>query len=373
LKIEEVHPEELFLRGILFMKQDTKFMKISLGLAKKGAGKVFPNPLVGAVLVKNSKIVGSGYHQYFGGPHAEVNALAAAGEKARGADLYVNLEPCAHYGKTPPCTKALIAAGVRRVFVAMTDPNPLVAGKGRRALVKNKIAVSIGCLEQEARELNRYYIHYMKAKRPYVTSKWAMSADGKIATRTGDSKWISNEGSRQYAHLLRSQSEAIIVGGNTVLKDDPLLTVRHIKGARNPLRIVLDRKLSIPLGARILNRQAKTIVVCQGKIDTGKAKSLMKKGAEVWQVKNLLELLQKLANRGVARVLIEGGGMVHTSFLESGLVDKVAVFIAPLIIGGAKAVTPVAGAGAEKIAQAVNLKNVKFRIFADNVMMEGEI
>ena len=350
-----------------------KYMNRALELAKKVAGKVFPNPMVGAVLVKNGQIVGEGYHQYFGGPHAEVYALAAAGEKARGADLYVNLEPCAHYGKTPPCTKAIIAAGVRRVFAAMTDPNPLVAGKGKRELEKNKIKVSIGCLEREANELNRDYIHYIMTKRPYVISKWAMSADGKIATRTGDSKWISNEGSRQYAHLLRSQVEAIVVGGNTVLKDDPLLTVRNIKGAKNPMRIVLDKKLSIPLAARILNRQAKTIVVCQGKIDTGKAKSLMKKGAEVWQVKSLLDLLQKLANRGVARVLIEGGGQVHTSFLESGLVDKVAVFLAPLIIGGEKAVTPVAGTGAEKIVQAVKLKNVKFRTFADNVLMEGEI
>ncbi|MDD5492289.1 MAG: bifunctional diaminohydroxyphosphoribosylaminopyrimidine deaminase/5-amino-6-(5-phosphoribosylamino)uracil reductase RibD, partial [bacterium] len=229
------------------MKKHEKYMKLALQLAEKGKGKVFPNPMVGAVLVKNGKIISQGYHRYFGGAHAEVEAINNATQPVAGADLYVALEPCAHYGKTPPCTEAIIKAGIKNVYIAMLDPNPLVAGKGIKKLRQHHIPVIAGITTEKAALLNREYIHYIKHKRPYVIMKWAMSLDGKIATRTGDSKWISNEQARKYAHSLRANVEAIIIGINTVLKDDPSLTVRGITGAKNPVRIILDHHLRIPL------------------------------------------------------------------------------------------------------------------------------
>ncbi len=350
-----------------------KYMKRALILAKKGVGKVFPNPMVGAVLVRGGRIVGEGYHQYFGGLHAEVNAIASAGGRARGADLYVSLEPCDHYGKTPPCTKAIIAAGIKKVYTAMSDPNPLVAGKGIVKLRKNGLKVYQGYMEQEAKALNRDYLHYITRNRPYVICKWAMSADGKLATKTGDSKWISNQLSLKFAHKLRNQVDAVVVGINTVLKDDPRLTVRLLKAAKNPTRIVMDSRLQIPIKAKILNNEAKTIIVCGKGADTSKAKKLMKMGVEVWQVKDLHELMRRLAGRGLARILVEGGGQTHAGFIEAGLVDKIVAIIAPLIIGGRQAVTPVAGNGVKRIKDALKFTRVKFTTLEDNVVMEGEI
>ncbi len=348
-----------------------KYMNLALQLAEKGKGKVFPNPLVGAVLVKNSRIIGQGYHRYFGGSHAEVEAINNATQPVSGSDLYVTLEPCDHFGKTPPCTKAIIKAGIRNVYIAMKDPNPLVAGKGVKKLRQHHIPVFAGIAAEKAVLLNREYIHYIKHKRPYIIIKWAMSLDGKIATRTGHSKWISNEQARHYAHTLRASAGAIIIGINTVLKDDPSLTVRGIPGAKNPVRIILDHHLRIPLGSSVLDHRAKSIVVCGKHGSKERARQLMGKGVEVIQVENLRALLSILAKRGIARVLVEGGGQVHASFVEQGLADQAVVVVAPIIIGGKKAVTPVSGRGIANVKNALHLKDFKIQQLGDNIIVEG--
>ena len=353
------------------MTKHEKYMNLALKLAEKGKGKVFPNPMVGAVLVKNGKIISQGYHRYFSGAHAEVEAINNATQPVAGADLYVTLEPCAHYGKTPPCTEAIIKAKIKRVYISMLDPNLLVAGKGVKKLRQHHIPVIAGIAAEKAALLNREYIHYIKYQRPYVIMKWAMSLDGKIAARTGDSKWISNEQARKYAHTLRASVGAILIGINTVLKDDPNLTVRGISGAKNPVRIILDHHMRIPLGSRILDRRAKTIVVCGKHAPLKRAKQLMGKGVEVVKVSELKDLLRILANRGIASILVEGGGAVHASFIEQGLADQAVVVIAPVIIGGKQAVTPVSGNGIAKIKDALRLKDLKIQQLGDNVIIEG--
>lgn len=371
---------KIYFQGILIFREKMmnnikhdKYMKIALKLAEKGRGKVFPNPLVGAVLVKNNRIIGQGYHGYFGGLHAEVEAINSACQPVSGADLYVTLEPCAHHGKTPPCTEAIIKAGVRRVYTAMKDPNSLVAGKGLRKLTQSQIPVFCGIMEKQAQEINQEYLHFIATKRPYVTLKWAMSADGKIATKTGDAKWISNEKARQFTHQLRADAGAIIVGINTVSQDNPSLTVRGIPGAKQPFRIILDHRLRIPEKAKILDHQAKSVVVCGEHCAREQARKLMIKGVEVMQVKTLKELLKKLAYRGVAKVLVEGGGEVHASFIEQRLADQVLVVMAPLIIGGRQAITPVSGQGISKIKDAAKLHNIKIITIGDNLIMQGEL
>lgn len=349
-----------------------KYMNLALKLAEKGKGKVFPNPLVGAVLVKNNKIIGQGYHGYFGGPHAEVEAINSACQPVSGADLYVTLEPCNHSGKTPPCTDSIIKAGIKRVYIAMKDPNPLVAGKGLKRLTQHQIPVFCGIMEKQAKELNHDYLHFIETKRPYVTLKWAMSADGKIATKTGDAKWISNEKARQFTHQLRADAGAIIVGINTVLQDNPSLTVRGIPGAKQPVRVILDHRLRIPERAKVLDQQAKSIVVCNEHCARERARQLMIKGVEVMQVKNLKELLRKLADRGVAKVLVEGGGEIQASFIEQRLADQLLVVMAPIIIGGKQAITPVSGQGISKIKDAAKLHNIKITTIGDNLIMQGE-
>ncbi|MDD5131924.1 MAG: bifunctional diaminohydroxyphosphoribosylaminopyrimidine deaminase/5-amino-6-(5-phosphoribosylamino)uracil reductase RibD [bacterium] len=358
-------------REITQIKTKERYMNIALKLAEKGQGKVFPNPIVGAVLVKNGKIISQGYHRYFGGPHAEIEAINNAKQPVAGSALYVTLEPCDHYGKTPPCTKAIIKAGIKNVYIAALDPNPLVAGKGVKKLRQHNIPVIAGIAAAKAVLLNREYIHYIKYKRPYVIIKWAMSLDGKIATRIGDSKWISNEQARKYAHALRASVGAIIIGINTVLKDDPNLTVRGIPGAKNPVRIILDHHLRIPLESKILDRRAKTIVVCGKHGSLFRARQLMKKGVEVLKVGQLKDLLRILANRGIARILVEGGGAVHASFIEQGLADQAIAVIAPVIIGGKQAAIPVSGSGIAKVKDALHLKNLKIRQLGDNIIFEG--
>ncbi|MDD5354588.1 MAG: bifunctional diaminohydroxyphosphoribosylaminopyrimidine deaminase/5-amino-6-(5-phosphoribosylamino)uracil reductase RibD [bacterium] len=353
------------------MNRDEKFMNMALQLAAKGKGKVFPNPLVGAVLVKNNRVIGRGYHRYFGGNHAEIEAIKNAVQPVSGSDLYVTLEPCDHQGKTPPCTEAIIKAGIKKVYIAMPDPHPLVAGKGIRKLRQYHIPVFSGIAQGKALSLNREYLHYIKTKRPYITLKWAMSLDGKIATKTGQAKWISNSQARKYAHHLRAEAGAIIVGINTVLKDDPSLTVRDIPGARNPVRIILDHHLRIPFKARVLDHRAKSIVVCGRHGSRARGAQLMKQGIEVIQVNRLSDLLEKLANRGIASILVEGGGMVLASFIEETLADKAVVVIAPVIIGGKQAVTPVSGSGIASIKNALHLQDIKIRQLGDNIIIEG--
>jgi len=360
---------------------DKKYMRLALRLAIKGKGRTSPNPLVGAVIVRNDRIVGRGYHKRVGEPHAEINALDMAGRRARGATLYLNLEPCAHFGRTPPCTKKIISSGIKKIVVAMIDPNPLNCGRGVKELKETGVKVKVGVLEEDAKKINEAYIKYITTKRPFVILKTAMSLDGKIATKTGDSKWITNESSRKYVHRLRSEVDAILVSVETVLKDDPLLTVRSPKSKvqSQPVRVVVDSRARIPLGAKVLNREAPTIVATTKFASKRKIKALKKKGAKVLIVKdrdkkvNLKELLKRLGESEIISLLVEGGGSINASFLEGGLVDKMLFFIAPKIIGGEEALTPVEGEGIERIRDAIKLKDVSVKRFGEDVLVEGYV
>ncbi len=360
-----------------------RFMKQALGLARKGAGRVSPNPLVGALVVRNGAVIGAGYHRCFGGPHAEVHALRQAGGLARGADIYVTLEPCAHVGKTPPCADALIQAGVGRVFVGMADPNPLVSGRGIKKLSAAGIAVESGILENECRKLNESFLKYITTGMPFVVLKAAATLDGRIATHTGDSKWITCPESRMFAHRLRSEADAVMIGSGTVLADDPELTVRlGRKAARQPLRVIVDGRLRIPLTSRVLQpdfASGTMIVTRPDKASTPKARKLMAAGAQVLAgaQKNghidMSKLFRKLAACGIASVLIEGGAELSASALAGGVVDKVYVFYAPKILGGRQAVGMIGGKGCAHIAEAVSIVDVRLRRIKDDVLIEGYV
>lgn len=363
---------------------DKEYMRVALKLAVRAKGKTSPNPLVGAVIVKNDRIIGKGYHRRAGESHAEINALDMAGRRAKGATLYLNLESCAHLGRTPPCTKRIISSGIKKVVAAMIDPNPLNCGRGVKELRKAGVKVKVGILEKEARKINEAYIKYITTKRPFVILKTAMSLDGKIATKTGDSKWITNESSRRYVHRLRSEVDAVLIGIETVLKDDPRLTAR-IKdpgsriSVRNPTRVVVDSRARIPLGARVLNQEALTIVATTKFASKKKIKALEKKGATVLIIKdrdknvNLKELLKNLGELEITSLLVEGGGRINASFLENGLVNKVLFFVAPKIIGGEEALTPVEGEGIKRIKDAVKLKDISIKRFGEDVLVEGYV
>jgi diaminohydroxyphosphoribosylaminopyrimidine deaminase/5-amino-6-(5-phosphoribosylamino)uracil reductase len=361
--------------------REEHYMKIALSLAKRGRGKVSPNPLVGAVLVKNGQIIGKGFHQRAGRPHAEVNALKDAGNKAIGADLYINLEPCCHYGKTPPCTDALIAHRIRRVFVGMVDPNPLVSGKGIKRLVNAGIQVTTGILEGEARKLNEVFIKYTTEKMPFVIMKVASTLDGKIATRDGDARWITGEKARTFVHQLRNEVDAILVGIGTVKRDDPQLTTRlpHGRG-RDPHRIILDTHLTIPLSSKLLHldSQVRTIIATAAQhASSGKARKLEGLGATILTVPtlrgriNLKALLKKLGTRDITSVMVEGGRETITSFLEQGLVDKLYLFYAPKIIMGKEAVGITGGPGKALIQEAIRVNDVTVRRMGDDILIEG--
>ena len=362
-------------------KSEIEFMKRAISLAKMGSSRVSPNPRVGCVLVKKGKIISEAYHQHFGGSHAEINALTKAGGKAKGSTMYINLEPCCHYGKTPPCTEAIIESGINQVVVGMVDPNPLVNGKGLRELKSKGIKIKLGILEEECRKLNEPYIKYITRGLPFVVLKSAMSLDGKIATPSGDSKWITNQASRRYVRRLRSQVDAILVGINTVLKDDPALLTSHFR--KRPIRIVVDSHLRIPLNARVLNSRAPTIVATHKGGSEKKIASLKASGVEILQIPkwskhprrglDLKYLMKELARKGITFVLIEGGGKVNASALEMGLVDKLLFFIAPKIVGGEKSITPVEGEGADSIEKAMRLKDTKIRRFGEDILFEGYV
>lgn len=364
------------------MEEHERFMRRALELAERGAGRVNPNPLVGAVVVKDGKIVGEGFHERFGGPHAEVVALEAAGGEASGADLYVTLEPCAHWGKTPPCVERIISAGVRRVFAAVRDPNPLVDGKGLAKLREAGLEVVEGLLEKEARKLNEPFFKFITTGRPFVVLKMALSLDGKAATRSGDSRWISNERSRELVHRLRNRYAAVLVGINTVLKDDPQLTVR-LPGGRDPWRIVLDSRGRIPLEARVLNlaSPAPTVIATTELMPQEKEAALKRKGARVWRLRardgrvDLEELLRKLGEEGLDSLLVEGGPTVAAGFLEwgspPGLVDKVVFFIAPRIIAGREAPSAIGGRGVAELAEAWKLRDISVRMLDGDLVYEG--
>lgn len=336
-------------------------MQRALVLAERGRGYVEPNPLVGAVLVKNGELVGEGWHERYGGRHAEVNAIRAAGERARDATMYITLEPCCHYGKTPPCTNAIVAAGIRGVVAAMVDPFSHVAGRGAELLRKAGIEVEIGLGEAQARRLNAPYLKLIATGLPYVHAKWAMSLDGKIATRTGDSKWISNEASRRRGHELRGRMDAIIIGIGTALADDPLLTARP-PGPRTPSRIVLDSRARLPLTSQLVKtaREVPTWIFTVGS-DASEA-DLKAAGCEVGSLPagpdgrpSIPVLLHQLGRSRFTNILVEGGAEVLGSFRDADAIDEVHIFIAPRLIGGAGGKSPLAGRGAQGLAEALHL------------------
>ena len=354
---------------------DEYYMQLALRLARRGTRRVSPNPMVGAVIVKDDRIIGAGYHQRFGGPHAEIMALHNAKAPVMGATLYVTLEPCSHFGKTPPCVEALIEAGPARVVIGISDPNPLVAGRGIAALRSAGIETVVGVCEEACREINEKFIKFITTGRPYVTLKYAQTIDGRIASAIGQSRWVSSPASRTFAHRLRSTHDAILVGIGTVLQDDPELTVRHVKG-RNPVRIIVDSHLRIPLSAKVLREQekARTIIAHTRRADPKKIKPLQDKGVETLLVGengdqrvNLKELLSALGRKQLASLLVEGGSSVITSLLKDKLVDRLAIIVAPKILG--QGIEAVADLGNKSMDEAIklNLRKV-YRLGGDIVI-----
>ena len=358
-------------------------MKQALALAKLALGQVSPNPAVGAVIVKDGEIVGQGYTQPPGGAHAEIMALRQAGEQASDGRMYVTLEPCCHFGRTPPCTRSIIAAGIAEVHMAMIDPNPIVAGRGEEELQKEGIRTSVGQHEAEARTINEAYIKHIRTGLPFVTVKFAASLDGKIATRAGDSRWITGNEARKYVQYLRYTADVIMAGANTILVDDPYLTCRYGEtgGAvkKQPLRVIVDGLGRVPPTARVFHEPGKVAVAVGPAAPTEAKEALRKAGAEVLETPggdgliDIASLLETLGKRQVTSILAEGGGVLLGSLFDAGLVDKVVVFLAPMIIGGAGARPAIAGNGVERIADAIRLERVTVERFADDLMVVGYV
>ncbi|RKU15176.1 bifunctional diaminohydroxyphosphoribosylaminopyrimidine deaminase/5-amino-6-(5-phosphoribosylamino)uracil reductase RibD [Candidatus Poribacteria bacterium] len=357
------------------------FMQRALDLARRAKGRTSPNPLVGAVIVKDGKVIGEGYHQKAGTPHAEVHALNAAGEDAKGAILYTTLEPCCHWGRTPPCTAALIRAGIAQVYVAEVDPNPSVAGKGVQQLQNAGIDVHVGILRQDASDLNEVHRKYIQTGRPFVILKTAMSLDGKIATASGESQWITSNASRQRGHEVRDAVDAILVGRGTVARDNPALTTRlQDREGQDAIRIVLDSHGRTRPDARIFNAESEAgvIMAVTPEAPIENVNTLEKAGAEVITVpdahskvcfKSLMEILGK---REITSVLIEGGGEINASALAAGIVDKVMCFIAPKLIGGQNAPGPIGGVGIQSLTEAVNLQRMSVTPIPEHdILIEG--
>ena len=357
------------------------YMAQALSLAELALGSVSPNPAVGAVIVKGNRVVGKGYTQPPGGPHAEVVALKEAGARAKGATLYATLEPCCHYGRTPPCTQAIIEAGIVAVHAAMLDPNPIINGKGMRELEEAGIEVNLGEHKEKAGEIVEAYAHYITTGVPFVTAKFAMSLDGKIATRTGDSKWISSDESRRYVHYLRYVSDAIMVGVNTVLTDDPQLTVRCCSHGgqthKQPLRVVVDANARTPLTAKVFAEPGSVLMAVGEETPPALQRAYRNAGAEVVALParrgmiDLKALLRALAERQVTGVLVEGGGTLLGSLFDEKLVDKVIAFVAPIVIGGKQAKTAVAGKGAGTVLDSTKLERVRTQSINGDVMVSG--
>ncbi|MHB1000663.1 MAG: bifunctional diaminohydroxyphosphoribosylaminopyrimidine deaminase/5-amino-6-(5-phosphoribosylamino)uracil reductase RibD [Armatimonadota bacterium] len=356
------------------MNSDLKYMKRALKLAARG--RTSPNPMVGAVVVRDGQVVGEGFHPKAGEPHAEIFALKAAGDNAKGADLYVTLEPCCHFGRTPPCADAVIQSGIRRVFAAMVDPNPRVAGKGIEKLRDAGIEVNVGLMESDARELNRGFIKRVTTGLPFVLWKAAMSLDGKIAARTGDSRWITGEASRMKVYELRNTHDVILTGAGTVLADDPEMTVRGIRGSVNPVRVVVDSRGSTPSCAKILNHSAQTVIAVTEAAPEDRLEALRNAGAEILVLPDidgrvdLKALMLELVKLGFNTVMLESGGELAASMIGSGLVDRGMIFIAPKIIGGRDAKTIVEGEGIELMAQAWAASSPKVHRFGDDIALE---
>lgn len=364
---------------------EEQFMKRAIELAKQGAGWTAPNPLVGAVVVKNGRVIGEGYHRKYGELHAERNALAACSEDPAGATLYVTLEPCCHYGKTPPCTEIIIEKKIAKVVIGSRDPNPKVAGKGARILREHGIEVVEDYIREACDALNPVFFHYITTKTPYVVLKFAMTLDGKIATRTGASKWITGEAARNHVHQLRGRYAGILAGIGTVLADDPMLNCR-IDGAHQPLRIILDSQLRIPMGSRLV-RSAKEyplLIVCNEsnrdrEEGTSRIQKLEEAGAKVWTLpeKNghpdLNVLMQRLGEEKIDSVLIEGGGTVNEAALKAHIVHHVYAYIAPKIFGGEDAKTPVEGSGIRLPQECAQLRLAKITVLLNDMLLEYDV
>lgn len=364
---------------------EKEYMLRAIELAKRGMGHTNPNPMVGAVIVKNGKIIGEGYHVRYGELHAERNAIASLKESAKGATMYVTLEPCCHHGKTPPCTEAIIEQGIAKVVIGSRDPNPVVSGKGEAILKLANISVVSDFMREECDKLNPVFFHYIQTGTPYVVMKYAMTADGKIATKTGESKWITGETSRQLVQEMRSRYMGIMAGIGTVLADDPMLNVR-IPHARKPIRIICDSKLRIPLDSKICQsaKEYPTIVACALNEEewkySSKKEQLETLGVEVICVReesgttvDLKALMQLLGTRKIDSIFLEGGGTLNDAFMRAGLVQEVKAFIAPIIFGGKNAVSPIAGTGIEKISEAKIMKLMGANQIGDDFLLEYKV
>ena len=363
-----------------FLSYDEKYMRLAMQLAGNAIGRTSPNPLVGAVIVKDNRVVGCGWHRKAGTPHAEVHALNQAGELAQGADVYVTLEPCAHYGKTPPCAKALVEAKVKNVYGGLLDVNPKVAGKGFKILEDAGIHVEYGFLQDELRKQNEVFFKWIEHKKPFVVLKAAMTLDGKIATATGQSKWITNETSRAYGYKLRDIYDGIMVGINTVIEDNPMLTSR-VDGGKNPIRIVVDSSLKIDINANVVqDKSAKTIIATTDKANKDKILKLQAQDVDVIVVDkdendkvDIEKLLNILGQQNICSILVEGGATLSGSFVAKKLVDKVYFFIAPKIIGGKEAKTPVAGTGILNLQEALALKDIQIEKLEEDILIIGRV
>ena len=363
-----------------FLSYDEKYMRLAMQLAGNAIGRTSPNPLVGAVIVKDNRVVGCGWHRKAGTPHAEVHALNQAGELAQGADVYVTLEPCAHYGKTPPCAKALVEAKVKNVYGGLLDVNPKVAGKGFKILEDAGIHVEYGFLQDELRKQNEVFFKWIEHKKPFIVLKAAMTLDGKIATATGQSKWITNETSRAYGYKLRDIYDGIMVGINTVIEDNPMLTAR-VDGGKNPIRIVVDSSLKIDINANVVqDKSVKTIIATTDKADKDKILKLQAQDIDVIVVDkdendkvDIEKLLDILGQQNICSILVEGGATLSGSFVAKKLVDKVYFFIAPKIVGGKEAKTPVAGTGILNLQEALALKDIQIEKLEEDILIIGRV
>ncbi|ADQ14582.1 bifunctional diaminohydroxyphosphoribosylaminopyrimidine deaminase/5-amino-6-(5-phosphoribosylamino)uracil reductase RibD [Halanaerobium hydrogeniformans] len=374
-----------------FSITDIRYMARALEIAKKGEGSASPNPMVGAVLVKNGEIIGEGYHKFYGGPHAEVYALKEAGQNANNADIYLTLEPCSHYGKTPPCADKLIKSGIKRAVIAMVDPNPEVSGRGIELLKEAGIEVELGLMAEKAKDLNEVFLKYITSDYPYVYLKKAQTLDGFIASSTGHSKWITNEKARLEGHKLRHKVDAIMVGIGTVLADDPSLTTRlEEQGGIDSLRVILDPELDMPLDAKIINQEstASTLLIAsEASLESNSAalmekkeKLLAKNNVDIIAVPleeegflNLDFILRQLHDLNISSILLEGGAKLSYSFLNKGLIDKFYYFIAPKIYGGDDGISSFCGQGPKLMSDSKDIKILDRRFLGDNILLIGEL
>lgn len=358
---------------------DEFYMNIALELAKKGCGLVSPNPMVGAVIVKDGNIIGKGWHEQYGGLHAERNALARCSESPQGATMYVNLEPCCHYGKTPPCTEAILEHGIKKVVIGSIDPNHIVAGKGIAVLKAHSVEVVTGVLEDKCKELNQVFFHYIQTKRPFVVMKYAMTMDGKIATVSGKSKWITGEVARNQVHQERHRYSSIMVGVGTVIEDNPMLNCRIDQG-RNPIRILCDTNLRTPLDSNIVMtaKNIRTIVATSCE-DLEKQRPYLKASCELIVVKkkgehlDLVELMDELGKRKIDSILLEGGASLNASALEGQIVQRVQTYISPKLFGGKSAKTPIGGRGVQEVKDCYELIHPKIHWFEEDLCIESEV